>query len=312
MNAATNTTTSQAGVIAQFWDKKMLTFLEANTYFYQLAEKRPLPEHSGGTINFNRYSVLPALTTALTEGTVPTSQTLTDTKISATVAQYGGYVSVSDLLTVEAINDVQASAMKVLQYQAALSIDTIIRNNLDTNATIRYAGGATSLATTSSTDVLNGAELRAVVNTLDRANVKPLKGSDYVMVCHPQSIFDLESDTTVGGWLQSTQYVDNDPILNGQVHKMYGVRLLKSTNIFSESNGAATPNNVYFNMILGEEGLAVSELAGQNLQTFVKPAGSAGSADPINQVNTVGWKTTFAPITLDPIRVIADVCGSSI
>ena len=41
-----------------------------------------------------------------------------------------------------------------------------------------------------------------------------------------------------------------------------------------------------------------TELQGGGLETIIKPLGSAGAADPLNQRGTIGWKATKAAIRL--------------
>lgn len=56
--------------------------------------------------------------------------------------------------------------------------------------------------------------------------------------------------------------------------------------------GGATSNGnaVYCTMIIGANAYGVTELEGGGLQHIVKQLGSAGSADPLNQRATTGWK----------------------
>jgi len=44
---------------------------------------------------------------------------------------------------------------------------------------------------------------------------------------------------------------------------------------------------------------------GGNLRTIVKPKGSAGTADPLDQISTVGWKVDgFAAKILQPLWMV--------
>ena len=43
---------------------------------------------------------------------------------------------------------------------------------------------------------------------------------------------------------------------------------------------------------MGAEAYGTTELTGGGLEHIVKPLGSAGTADPLNQRATVGWKAT--------------------
>ena len=48
--------------------------------------------------------------------------------------------------------------------------------------------------------------------------------------------------------------------------------------------------SVYATMIIGANAYGVTDVSGGGLQHFVKPLGSAGAADPLNQRSTTGWK----------------------
>lgn len=49
---------------------------------------------------------------------------------------------------------------------------------------------------------------------------------------------------------------------------------------------------VFSTMVLGENAYGVTSLTGGGLEHIVKPVGSGGTADPLNQRSTVGWKAT--------------------
>ena len=52
----------------------------------------------------------------------------------------------------------------------------------------------------------------------------------------------------------------------------------------------ASSRNVYSTLILGANAYGVTEVTGGGLQHIVKQLGSAGTADPLNQRATAGWK----------------------
>ena len=56
--------------------------------------------------------------------------------------------------------------------------------------------------------------------------------------------------------------------------------------------GGAKGRDVYATLILGANAYGVTELEGGGLQHIVKQMGSAGTADPLNQRATAGWKLT--------------------
>ena len=71
----------------------------------QWAQTKNIPLNGGKTIEFRRYDKLPKATTPLTEGVTPKGQALNVTKVEATVQQYGGYVAISDMLKLTAIDN---------------------------------------------------------------------------------------------------------------------------------------------------------------------------------------------------------------
>ena len=57
-------------------------------------------------------------------------------------------------------------------------------------------------------------------------------------------------------------------------------------------------------MVLGENAYGVTEVTGGGLQHIVKQLGSSGTADPLNQRATVGWKAIkVAEILVDAFMV---------
>ena len=54
--------------------------------------------------------------------------------------------------------------------------------------------------------------------------------------------------------------------------------------------GGAKGRDVYATLIMGANAYGVTEITGGGLQHIVKQLGSAGTADPLNQRATVGWK----------------------
>ena len=54
----------------------------------------------------------------------------------------------------------------------------------------------------------------------------------------------------------------------------------------------AKGRDVYSTLVLGADAYGITEIEGEGLQQFVKQLGSSGTADPINQRATVGWKAS--------------------
>jgi N4-gp56 family major capsid protein len=78
-------------------------------------------------------------------------------------------------------------------------------------------------------------------------------------------------------------------------------------------DAAAMPDNgvdVLGCLFLGADAYGVTELEGMGLTTITKQLGSAGSADPLNQRSTQGWKATHVAKILSELWMVrAEVCS---
>jgi len=61
-------------------------------------------------------------------------------------------------------------------------------------------------------------------------------------------------------------------------------------DIIYPGEAGAKGRDVYSTLILGADAYGVTEVTGGGLQTIIKQLGSAGTADPLNQRATAGWK----------------------
>ena len=58
--------------------------------------------------------------------------------------------------------------------------------------------------------------------------------------------------------------------------------------------GGADGVSVFGTMFLGKDAYGITEIEGGGMQTIIKQLGSAGSADPLDQRSTIGWKANKA------------------
>jgi N4-gp56 family major capsid protein len=272
-----------------YYDRKMILDMQPQLLHYQYGQKRTLPKGEGSTINFRKWTPFPAVTTALTEGVAPDGQDLSMTAITAPVRQYGGYVSVSDLLDLTALDPVINDAVELMANQGALSIDALTKAELLTGTNVVYANGKTSRGALAATDKLTTTELRKAVRLLKRNKTPQFtRGgkSYYVAIVGPDAIYDLQSDPL---WQDVSKYQDAEQLYSGEIGRLFGCIIVETPEaaIFS---GAGSDGDVAATLVFGRDAYGVIDIDGQNVRAIVKPAGSAGTADPLDQVSTIGWK----------------------
>jgi N4-gp56 family major capsid protein len=67
---------------------------------------------------------------------------------------------------------------------------------------------------------------------------------------------------------------------------------------------------VFGTLIFGKDAYGVTEVTGGGLQTIVKQKGSAGTADPLDQRSSVGWKAIrTAEILNDAYMIRIESCS---
>ena len=192
--AATVQTTLLEGLSAEmktFYDMTLIDEASANLVHDQFGQKRPIPANGGKTIEFRKFSSLPKATTALTEGVTPDGKSLTVTTITATVAQYGDFITQSDVLELTSLDNTILEATKLLGKQAGLTLDTIVRDKIHgENKSIFWANDKTSRSGLTNDDQLTVKEIQAVVAFLRGQNA-PTIGGKYVAIIHPYVAYDL-------------------------------------------------------------------------------------------------------------------------
>ena len=301
-NANTNVT-SDSGLTKEmktFYDKALIRLAEPELVHDQFAQKRPIPKNGGKTIEFRKYAPLAKQLTELTEGVTPDGQKLTVTTIEATVKQYGGYITLSDVLLLTAIDNNLMEAITLLASQAARTSDTITREVLVAGTNVQYAEGVHStratLAWTSAeeNDNLTVKAVRMATRTLKNQNAKKI-GSNYVGIIHPDVAFDIMSDPE---WKYPHQYKDTSNLYAEEIGEVGGVRFVETTEAKKFVNEGASSRDVYATLVLGANAYGVTEITGGGLQTIVKQLGSAGTADPLNQRATAGWKLMKTAVRL--------------
>lgn len=296
-NPNTNVTTDSGMSVEMktYYDKNLIRLAKPNLVHDQFAQKRPIPQGSGKTIEFRKYESLPKALTPLTEGVTPDGKKLTATNLTATVAQYGDYVTVSDVLKMTTIDNTIVEATAILGDQAGRTLDTITRDVLAGGTNVNYVGNRASRSALTTADTLKPIEFFKAQAQLSGMNAQTIEGS-FVAIIHPYAAFDL---MTSSEWIDVHKYADPQAIFQGEIGKLGNVRFVQTTeakiwksaadNCPSYTEGGATKYYAVFStLVLGANAYGVTEIEGGGLQTIVKPLGAGD--DPLNQRSTIGWK----------------------
>ncbi len=299
-----------------FYDRNLIRTATPNLVHHQFGQKRPIPKNGGKKIEFRRFASLPKATQPLTEGITPPGQTLEVLTVESELQQYGDYVKLTDVLDLTAIDPVIVEATALCGNQGGQTMDTVVRNVMNSGTNVFYApkraadGTETEVESRADLDetcVLTCDLVDQVVAFLKAQNAPKIDGY-YVGIIHPYAAYDIRKDER---WRKPKEYCDPEHLYNGELGEYGGVRFVDSSEakIFS-GEGCPEGLSVFSTLILGKDAYGVTDIEGNNMEVIVKPKGSAGTADPLNQRSTVGWKAMeTAEILIENYMVRIESCS---
>ena len=122
-------TTVSAGLSAEmktFYDMTLIDEATANLVHDQFGQKRPIPANGGKVIEFRKFAPLAKATTPLTEGVTPDGKQLSVSTVTATVSQYGDYITQSNMLELTALDNTILESAKLLGRQAGATAARVL------------------------------------------------------------------------------------------------------------------------------------------------------------------------------------------
>jgi N4-gp56 family major capsid protein len=296
--------------VNNFYDRTLLMRAVALFVHTRWAQVRDIPRNSGTkTIKFRRYGNLTAATTPLSEGVTPAGSQLSVTDITATVAQYGDYITVTDVVSWESQDAVLMEAAEIMGDQAGDTLDQLTRDILNAGTAVIYSGTSnTQTSDVAAGDVISYGNLDAAslalknnkarpitrqINPSTGYNTTPIPAS-YIAIIHPTITAKVATFT---GWTPVEKYSNQQGIMEGEVGSYSAngtkIRFIETTNAKVKTGQGKGSIDVYCTLVFGSNAYGITRISGEAMKNIVKPLGSAGSADPLDQRATSGWKATF-------------------
>ena len=323
---AATTTTLITPNVSGYYDRRLLDRLVPNFVHLGYGDEKPVPKNQGTTITFRRYTNLSAATTALTEGVTPGDTALAKTDVTATLAQYGAYVTITDWLDMTGLDKTAIEAVDLLADQAGDTHDQLCRDVIVAGTQVWYSGA--SAARTVVDDKIKIEGVRYAQNILESGSVKPIKekitggtnyGSKpvdpgYIGIAHTDARADIEG---LSGFIAVRDYAQPGKALPGEIGAVGMVRFILTPNakaiaatgttalvtgMKTELTGG-TYADVYMTVIFGQGAYGNSRIGPAAVKSIVKSFGSAGTEDPLEQRSTVGWKSNFVCKLIGDARI---------
>lgn len=298
-------------------DEQFVRMHESQLVFDKFGQKVNVPMNSGTTVRFFKKHHIDPILNPLTEGFTPNPNKFTITAFTADIEQYGDWLMFTDVATQTSLHNLMKQVRQPQAYQAAKTRNILIRNELMQGAQAAYASKVAAGVETEVEDIadltidckLTVKEVQKMVARFQADDVAPAEGDDYIMVCHPHVLFDLKRDPEWKDW-NSSENVEK--FEKGEIGRIDGCRFVSSsiagiTKEEDEAGGLA----VYHNLMFGAEAYSVLDLANSGVKVIVKSTGSAGTADPLNQRCSIGWKSWNGAAVMDDLAIYDLMCCSS-
>jgi N4-gp56 family major capsid protein len=308
-------------------------------HYEKFGQTYPLPTNSTQTAKFRRYFLsgatgsaglsqansnyyVPLATTPLVEGVTPAGSRLANQDYTVTLAQYGDFITITDVVDATHPDDILKSATDTLGEQAALTVETLRFNVLKAGTNVFYANKVADRAHVAS--AITREDQRRITTALNRQNAKKITQivassadfntknveASYVAICHP----DLETTLRdMTGFITVANYGPHTSPYEGEIGSCEQVRYLTSTvntpwadaatntAVGSwRSTGNVAPD-VYPIIFLARDAYGIVPLKGKSAMTplVVNPKPAPG--DPLGQRGTVGWKLWTSTVILQEL-----------
>jgi len=296
------TTTAQVPPeVRTYFDRLLLTLARPYFIYDMFAQRRTIPLNSGDQMIFRRYATLNAATVPIQDGTTPPGDSLAVTDFSTQIKWYGNFVVITDQVQFTVQDRVLNESTRVLSLQLGLTLDTLIRNMMVATASsisCQFGGNGDTPTQITTEDIKTAVRALRLGNA--RLMTKPIPGENRFATSPVRSSYWGFMDVTIqndleacADFLSAANYPNPMDVLEAEWGSTNNVRWLLSTNgANSGTSNLGAP--IWQNIILGQESFGVVKLGSKEAEFIVKPLGSAGTADPLNQRGSVGYKYPFA------------------
>jgi N4-gp56 family major capsid protein len=169
------------------------------------------------SIAFTVFSRMAAATTPLTDGTEAASTTMTDTKVSLTMAEYGAVITSTSLANIATAGKADLASAELVGVNLGETTDKLGLAAVE-------AGTSSTAAATSGT--LAAADLRAAYTKLANNGIAKFPDGRYVAFVNPSQVSDIKGD-----YISIAQNTDIGQATSGVVGALEGFTIVEDSNV---------------------------------------------------------------------------------
>jgi len=285
----------------EYYVREFIEIAQPELVYEMFGTPKNIPNNSSNTIKFNKVSELATLEDSpLTEGVTPTEQQFTLTRIETSIDQYGGFATTTDRLTEESINGLTSEFTTRIGEQAGKTMNKVERDDLLGGTNVRRTGGVADIDLITASGV-GTADLDYIFLAFKQEHVKPFRpmtsgspntGTQPMRETYPVTV-PVEAAPllkAMTGFVATPDYASQRPTWMNEYGSYEQFSFILDTEANIETNGAGTPQLIAQSLVFGKDAYHYTTIGAKDVELIIKELGSAGTADPLNQRATIGWK----------------------
>lgn len=330
--ANTQTSNDLSAEMKTYYGMELLESAKPQLVHNQFAATKGMPVGGGKTVEWRKFGSFDKALTPLTEGVTPDGSGISVSYITKELAQYGDYTTVSDMLDLTAdcllTSELVAKAATHLKKMNAPTFDgkyvCIIHPSVAFDlrqdeawiAAHQYAAARELFS--GEIGELHG--VRFVETTEAKIYCGENLASDSRTLKVSTKVEGSKSIGFTGGTVAVNALAGRFVLVGGkrvEITANTASSMTVSENVTAEANAVIYPGEggaegaaVYGCLFLGKNAYGVVDLS-EGTEVIVKPRGSSGTADPLDQRSSVGWKGVHAAAILYNEYMVRVECGSS-
>jgi N4-gp56 family major capsid protein len=301
--------------------KPLLKRGHENMILEKFGQTYVVPMNSTTTAKFRRYELLPLATTPLVEGVTPQGSKPTYTDITVNLLQFGDFIMLTDVVEDTHEDPIIKEFGDLLMQQWTETIETLRWGIVRGGTNVFYANGtarnqvntvitrAAQMKVTQALLAQRAKLITSYVSSNPNFNKESIEGA-FVAVANVYVENDIRA---MQNFIPTKNYANGGTWAN-EIGAVDNVRYIRSVLFtgFPDAGGAkltmrstsGTNADVYPVIYFAQDAFGIVPLKGsQAVQLIVHNRGSSGSADPLNQKGSMGWKTMQNAVILNDLWI---------
>ena len=299
-----------------YYVREFIMIAKPELVYDMFGTPKDIPRNSSNVITFNKVLKLATLeNTPLSEGISPVEQQFQLARLNKAINQFGGAARTTDRLTEESVNGLTSEFNTRIAEQGGETMNKVVRDDLVGGSNVRFANGVIDRDAITAAGQFVG-DYTFMFQAFKNEKVKAVKpmttgstniatqpvAETYAVVVPVEATGFLESlDDSNGNKFRNVEtYASQQMTWMNEYGKYKQFSFIINTETKVVSNAAGTPQDISLSLVFGKGAYHVTRIAKSDVEIFIKPLGSSGSLDPIDQRASIGWKAKKGAVIVQP------------